>query len=158
MIPRYYAILLVYRNYFCNLFYSYVISLTVRFESSILEIVMLIKIIHRAYDAIDDIFTDGEAWFLFRASAFLETFGWTLLIIGIVFSHYHWAGYDYILPISGSIHGVFYLIYVFIVFFSHRSMKWSVWRFIIAELLSTVPYGALVFERWVTKRRRSGKI
>jgi integral membrane protein len=116
-----------------------------------------LKVLHRAYVALDNIFTDKEAWFLFRSAAFLETFGWTVLIIGIIFSYNKWAGHDAVLAIAGSIHGIFYIAYLFIVIFGHRSMKWSVWRFVFAELISVVPYGALVFEIWVAHRRRIGK-
>lgn len=117
-----------------------------------------VQSIKRLYHELDGIFTDKEAWFLFKVAAFLETIGWTLLIIGILFSYNHWVGYDFILPIAGSIHGIFYLIYIFIVFFGHRSMKWGIWRFLFAEAISTVPFGALIFEQWVARRRRTGKI
>lgn len=110
------------------------------------------------YGELDGVFTDSEAWFLFKASAFLETFGWTLLIIGILFSVNHWPGDDWILPVAGSIHGIMYLIYVFIVFFGHRSLHWSFWRFLFAEAISVVPYGALVFEWWIARRRHTGNI
>lgn len=106
----------------------------------------------------EDAFTDTEAWFLFRISAYLETVGWTLLIIGILFSVYKWPGDSWVLAIAGSIHGLFYIIYLFIVTAGFRSMKWSIWRFLFAEGISVVPYGALAFEQWVARRRRLGKI
>lgn len=115
------------------------------------------RFLHRAYEALDNIFTDKEAWFLFKSAAFLETFGWTVLIIGIIFSYNKWQEHNAVLAVAGSIHGIFYIAYLFIVIFGHRSMKWSVWRFIFAELISVVPYGALVFELWVAHRRRHGK-
>jgi integral membrane protein len=110
----------------------------------------------KQYDNLKGIFTDKEAWMLFKLAAFLETFGWILLITGILFSHYKWFGYDYALPIAGSVHGILYLFYVFIVFFAHRSMQWSVWRFLVAEAVSNAPFGALIFELWVARRRRHG--
>lgn len=113
--------------------------------------------LRQAYHELDGIFTDGEAWFLFRVTAYLETIGWTLLIVGILCSVYKWPGNDWILAVAGSIHGIFYLAYLFIVLFGHRSMKWGVGRFLFAELISVVPYGALVFEKWVARRRRLGK-
>ncbi len=109
--------------------------------------------LQHSYDELKDIFTDKEAWFLFRMSAFLETFGWTVLIVGILFSAFSWPGHDFVLPLAGSIHGIFYLVYLFIVLFAHRSMSWSIWRCIFAEFISVVPYGALVFEMWVAYRR-----
>ena len=44
----------------------------------------------KAYNALDNIFSDKEAWALFRLAAFLETFGWTCLIIGITAVKLHW--------------------------------------------------------------------
>jgi integral membrane protein len=112
----------------------------------------------RAYTALDNIFTDKEAWGLFRLTAFVETFGWTCLIIGIAAIELKWPHNNVYIAIAGSIHGILYLFYLFIVIFTHRSLKWSVWRFIFAELISVVPYGALVFEIWVSQRRKHGKI
>jgi integral membrane protein len=112
----------------------------------------------RAYKSLDGIFSDKEAWTLFRVAAFVETFGWTCLIFAIVAVKLNWPYADTYLALGGSIHGIFYLFYLFIVIFSHRSMKWSVWRFAFAELISVVPYGALLFEFWVAHRRKHGKI
>ena len=95
---------------------------------------------------------------LFRIAAFVETFGWTLLLIGIAAVTQDWPNADTYIAVGGSIHGILYLFYLFIVIFAHRSMKWSVWRFIFAELISVVPYGALVFELWVAHRRKLGKV
>lgn len=111
----------------------------------------------RAYDALDNIFTDKEAWGLFKLAAFVETFGWMCLIIGIIAVEMQWPRNDAYIAIAGSIHGILYLFYLFIVIFAHRALKWSVWRFIFAELISVVPFGALVFEFWVAHRRSSGK-
>lgn len=114
--------------------------------------------LRKSYHELDDTFTDSEAWFLFKVSAILETVGWTFLITGILFSVFKWPGDSWVLAIAGSIHGIFYIAYMFIVFFGHRSMQWSVWRFLFAEGISVVPYGALVFEVWVARRRDLGKI
>jgi integral membrane protein len=111
----------------------------------------------RAYAALDGIFTEKEAWLLFRLAAFVETFGWTCLLIGIAAVEWKWPNAKVYIALGGSIHGILYLFYLFIVIFAHRSLKWGVWRFIFAELISVVPYGALVFELWVAHRRRSGK-
>jgi integral membrane protein len=113
---------------------------------------------HRAYTALENIFSDKEAWTLFRLAAFVETFGWTCLIIGITAVVLKWPQNDVYIAIAGSIHGILYLFYLFIVIFTHRSLKWSVWRFIFAELISVVPYGALLFELWLSHRRKRGKI
>jgi integral membrane protein len=111
----------------------------------------------KAYAALDNVFTEKEAWGLFRIAAFVETFGWTLLIIGIIAVMMKWPQAEAVIAVAGSIHGILYIFYVFIVIFAHRALHWSVWRFIFAELISVVPYGALVFELWVASRRKNGK-
>jgi integral membrane protein len=108
----------------------------------------------REYDQLNSIFTDGEAWFLFKTAAYLETLGWILLVTGIAFKILELPGYLYVLPIGGSLHGLFIVIYTLIVFFTHRSMKWGVVRFVIAELASLAPFLALAFELWVARQRR----
>ena len=112
----------------------------------------------KAYAGLDGIFTDKEAWGLFRLAAFAETFGWTCLIFAIVASRFEWPFYDTYIALAGSIHGIFFIFYLFIVVFTHRSLKWSVWRFAFAMAISNVPYGALVFELWVARRRKLGKV
>ena len=112
----------------------------------------------KAYNALDNIFSDKEAWALFRLAAFLETFGWTCLIIGITAVKLHWQYNNAYLAVSGSIHGIFYIFYIFIVIFAHRSLKWSMWRFLFAGAVSVVPFGALVFEACIARRRKLGNI
>ena len=111
----------------------------------------------KAYAALEHIFTDKEAWALFRIAAFVETFGWMCLLVGIAAVSQDWPRSDAYIAVGGSIHGIFYLFYLFIVIFAHRAMSWSIWRFVIAQLVSVVPFGALVFELWVAHRRKHGK-
>lgn len=112
------------------------------------------KQLSRAYEALDNIFTDKEAWMLFRLAAFSETIGWMLLITGILFSHYEWAWHETVLAIGGSIHGIIFVFYTFIIIFAHRSLGWGVWRFIVSGIVSNFPFGALIFEMWESHRRK----
>lgn len=107
------------------------------------------------YKELDTVFTDREAWFLFRWAAWLETLGWTLLIIGIVFQVNKWAGNEWILAVGGSLHGLFVIAYMFIAFFAHRSFarKWSFRKMLLAEAISVIPYGALAFELFEARSR-----
>jgi integral membrane protein len=113
---------------------------------------------HKAYAALDTIFTDEEAWKLFKLSAYLETVGWTCLLIGIAAIVFGWHDSKAYIAIGGSIHGILYLFYIFIIIFGHRSLKWSIKRFLFAGFISIIPYGALVFEIWVANRRKRGLI
>lgn len=115
------------------------------------------KTAHRAYTALDNIFSDKEAWGLFRLATIVETIGWTCLLIGITAVVLKWPYHEDYIAVAGSVHGIFYLFYLFIVIFTHRSLSWSVWRFIFAELISVIPYGATTFEIWVSHRRKNGK-
>lgn len=103
------------------------------------------------YDQIDNVFTPKEAWYLFRMATILETIGWSLLIFGILSKRNEWWLYDWSLGIGGSMHGVFVIFYVLIVFFAHRSMKWTFRQFVAAEILCNIPLGAVVFERYITR-------
>lgn len=110
--------------------------------------------LHSAYHKLDGIFRDEEAWVLFKAAAILETIGWCGLIFAIVMVEIKAPyGHNYV-AVLGGIHGTFFLMYIGIVLFGHRSMNWSVWRFIWAEALSNIPFGALGFELWVAHQRK----
>ena len=118
---------------------------------------MLIKFkkrVTKSYSALDGIFSDKEAWLLFRIAALIETIGWILLVTGIIFSVKKLPQHETVLALGGSIHGIFYIFYIFIIIFAHRSLKWGVWRFIVSGAVSTFPFGALIFEQWEARRRR----
>ncbi len=100
-------------------------------------------------------FTDTEAWNLFRLAAFGEAFGWTLLIGSLVFQHYVTPGNNIPIDIAGQIHGTIFLIYIAAVVVLHPSLRWSPKRTLIAGLVSVPPYGTLVFEQWVARRRHT---
>jgi integral membrane protein len=101
------------------------------------------------------VFTDTEAWNLFRLAAFGEAFGWTLLISSLVFKHYVTPGNNIPIDIAGQIHGTLFLIYIAAVVVLHLSLRWSPRRTLIAGLVSVPPYGTLIFEQWAARRRHS---
>lgn len=117
---------------------------------AILEVVKL-----PAITPLNNIFTDREAWFLFRWSAWLETVGWTMLLIGILFQVTQWPGESWILPIGASLHGMFVIAYMGIVFGAHRSFKprWSTLKMLVAECINIIPYAVLVFELYESRAR-----
>lgn len=98
---------------------------------------------------LDSIFTDREAWALFKWTAWGETIGWTMLLIGILFRALGWPGESWLLPIGGSLHGMFVIAYMGAVFAVHRSFrrKWSTSKMIVAELINAIPYAVLVLEQ-----------
>lgn len=116
------------------------------------------KTIGRWYHQMDNIFSEPEAWAFFKITAILETIGWTLLIIGIAFKYFHWPYSDWALALGGSSHGMIVIAYMFIVFFVHRSLGWSVRRLVVAELINAVPYGVLCFEIWAERKRHTEQL
>lgn len=89
-------------------------------------------------------FSDSEAWMLFRAAAFAEAFGWTCLIIGILYSEHlgqHWP-----VAVAGQIHGTLFLIYLAAAALLGPSLRWPLWRSALAVMCSVPPYGSLVYE------------
>lgn len=106
-----------------------------------------------AYDELDGIFTEKEAWILFRAVAFLETFGWSCLLFGIYAASSDWKYGDSYVALGGTIHGLLFLAYNFIVIFAHQSLNWNIKTFIFALLVSNIPFGALLFEQWMARKR-----
>ena len=112
------------------------------------------KFLKKTYDSLDNIFTDKEAWTLFRYSAWLESVGWICLLIGIYAVNQDWYRSNAYIAVGGSIHGIFYLAYTAIVLFTHRSMDWSVPKLFVSFALSNVPFGALGFEMYEARRRK----
>lgn len=98
-------------------------------------------------------FTDAEAWALFRAAAFGEAIGWTLLIMGIALEHI--TGSHTYVAVAGRIHGMLFVAYLVAVLAFYPSLAWSRWKALFALALSVPPYGSLAFERWVAWRRRA---
>lgn len=105
-----------------------------------------------AYAQLDGIFTKKEAWALYKFAAYAETVTWVMLLFGIFSKVNQWPLYEWSLAIGGYAHGLVFIFYVFIVFFTHRSMKWSVWHMLWAEALCNVPFGALAFEQYIVRK------
>ena len=77
-------------------------------------------------------FTEDEAWWLFRAVAFAEAIGWTILIIGLLIRHYGLIGHNIAVPIAGQIHGMIFLTYFGILLAVYSSLCWSRLQFLLA--------------------------
>jgi len=102
-------------------------------------------------------FTEAEAWWLFRAVAFAEAIGWTILIIGLLIRHYGLASHNIAVPIAGQIHGMIFLTYFGILLAVYSSLRWSRLQFLLALMAGVPPYGSLVFERWAAWRRHNSQ-
>ncbi len=99
------------------------------------------------------VFTDAEAWALFRTAAYGEAIGWTLLIIGIALEHL--TGSHTYVAVAGRIHGMLFVAYMVAVLALYPSLAWSRWKALLALAFSIPPYGSVVFERWAFWVRRA---
>ncbi len=98
------------------------------------------------------VFTEGEAWGLFRLAAIGEACGWGLLIVGIMAEHY--TGNRIPVEIAGQLHGMLFLLYALAAGL-YPSLKWSRWRALVALAASVPPFGSLLFEQWASQRRHA---
>jgi len=94
------------------------------------------------------VFTEPEAWALFRLAAIGEACGWTLLLTGLACGRYVLPGNDIPVQLAGHIHGILFLLYAVASVGLYPSLRWSRRRAFVALLASVPPYGSLVFERW----------
>jgi integral membrane protein len=101
------------------------------------------------------LFSDREAWNLFRLAAFSEALGWTLLIAGIVIKHFWTVGNDTPVRIAGEVHGTIFLFYLATVVVAAGSMGWSYGKTFVAGLASVPPYGTLVLEQILARSRQA---
>jgi integral membrane protein len=113
---------------------------------------VLTQILHR-YEK-SKLFSEIEAWNLFRLAALSEAVGWSLLIIGVIINHYNLPGHSISIIIAGQIHGTIFLIYFAVLLAVYGSSGWSRKKIIIAALAGIPPYGTFVFEQWASYDRQ----
>jgi integral membrane protein len=101
-------------------------------------------------------FTEQEAWNIFRLAAIAEAVGWTLLCLGIVLTDYVTHGDRTWVIIGGRIHGMLFFAYLAACVVLYPSLGWSRLRALFALAFSVPPYGSLMFEQWMARRRSSG--
>ncbi len=97
------------------------------------------------------VFTDSEAWLLFRIGAIAEAVGWTLLITGIALQEI--TGSHIPVLIAGQIHGMLFFGYAAAAAGLYPSLGWSRWQAFCAVAASVPPYGSLLIEQWAHYQR-----
>jgi integral membrane protein len=103
------------------------------------------------------LFTESEAWLLFKIAAFAEALGWTLLITGVLLSKYVFSGSQIPVKLAGSFHGMLFLSYAVASVGLYPSLRWSRKKALIALIASVPPYGSLIFEQWANYTRKYKK-
>jgi integral membrane protein len=101
------------------------------------------------------LFSEKDAWSLFRLAAICEACGWTMLITGILLKRYVTVGNNVPVLIAGQIHGMLFLSYIVAVVVLYANLGWSRKRMLVAGMASVPPYGSLIFEQWAAYKRRS---
>jgi integral membrane protein len=101
------------------------------------------------------LFTESEAWMLFKLAAFGEAFGWTLLIAGILIKRFVMHGDDTAVLIAGQVHGMLFFAYFAAATMLYPSLGWGRWRALFAVAASVPPYGTLLIEQWAAYKRRN---
>ena len=102
-----------------------------------------------------NIFSDKEAWGIYRLSAFGEAFGWTLLIGSLGAQKYLMHGNKILVSFAGQIHGLLFFAYIAAVLATYASLGWSFKKGFLIGLMSVPPYGTLVAEMWLSKLRQN---
>jgi len=100
----------------------------------------------RAYDKMH-LFTDQEAWGLYRFAAFVEAGFWIFCILTIIYGALNLPQAESVVAFGRSILGTAYAVYAIFVVLVARSMEWGVGRVGLALVAGAVPLGSLVFER-----------
>lgn len=98
-------------------------------------------------------FTEPDAWIAFKVAALSETFGWTLLISGLLIRHYQWWGHEWAVAVAGQIHGILFLAYFGVLIAMYTSLRWSRRKFLVGIMVGVPPYGTLLFEQWAAHIR-----
>lgn len=99
-------------------------------------------------------FTDKEAWGLYKFAAYVEAGFWVFFILTIIYQIVQLPQYESVFAYGRSILGTAYAVYVIFVVLIVRSLEWGFGRFILALLAGALPLGSVVFERTVSSYRK----
>ncbi len=91
---------------------------------------------------------------VFRLTAVAEAFSWAGLLVGMVFKYL--VVHDPIgVQVFGRLHGALFVAYLAATLWVARTERWSLLRTAVAAAAAVPPLTTLVFERWVSARRRA---
>lgn len=101
-----------------------------------------------------NVFSDKEAWGIYRIAAFGEAIGWTLLIAALGAQKYLMHGNKILVLFAGQIHGLLFFAYIAAVLGTYASLGWSFKKAFLIGLMSVPPYGTLIAEMLLSKLRK----
>ena len=87
---------------------------------------------------------------LHRSAAYLETFTWTFLIIGMILKYS--GSTEAITPIAGGIHGFGFLCFVVMTSLLWINNRWPAKIGLVGLVVSVIPFAALPFAIWSDKK------
>ena len=97
--------------------------------------------------------SEREAWKLFQIAAISEAFSWLLLLAGMLIKYVIRPGDDTWVAVGGSIHGIVFIAYAVAVLGLRTILGLTFLQTIVAAIASVVPFGTLVYERWLAAKR-----
>lgn len=103
-------------------------------------------------------FKETEAWSLFKIAAIAEAVGWTLLIAGIFCRDFILHGNNAPVAVAGRIHGMLFIAYIIAALATGPSLRWPLWRTLLAGLCSVPPYGSLLYEQVSARFRQRSQL
>jgi integral membrane protein len=90
---------------------------------------------------------------VFRVTAIAEAFSWAGLLVGM-YLKYIAETTEMGVWFFGRLHGALFIAYLVATAWVARAERWSLWRTALATVASVPPLTSLLFERWVSARRR----
>jgi integral membrane protein len=101
------------------------------------------------------LFTDQEAWGMYRFAAFVEAGIWGFFIFTIGYQLLGLPQAESVFAFGRSVLGVAYVVYAILTLLGVRSMEWGIGRVALALVAGALPFGSLVFEHFMGKYRKA---
>ncbi len=83
--------------------------------------------------------------------AIVEAITWTALLVGMYFKYVP-ESTEVGVQIAGPIHGMAFMAYLGVAWFTADALAWSGRVLVLALVAGVPPYGSVVFERWARRR------
>ncbi len=109
--------------------------------------------LRRAYDKMH-LFTDKEAWGLYRFAAFVEAGFWVFCIATFIYGAAGLPLAESVVAYGRSILGTAYGVYAIFVILIARSLEWRIGKVLLALIAGALPLGSIVFERLMGRHRK----
>ncbi len=89
--------------------------------------------------------------YAFMAVALVEAVTWTGLLVGM-YQKYVMGLDDNLVPLFGRLHGLAFMLYVWVTFVASRALKWSARLTVVALVVAVPPLVTVPFELWMRRK------